>query len=227
MKYDQVAVRDAQRLAFMELAVPKKKVIARDPNDGMWKEMEMANPYFVRPESITVPAVLEQDQLFSAASQQLNWDFSINGQSAANSNLGAGITTANVVLGKNNLAAIYALQIWLREGNRAVTGIRRSRGITPADDSIYTSTVSVKLEQSTLIDKVPGQGFKDVYTNPFEWDQLSGLLLINPVRILTGELGVFNVALNILQPISDLVITAQTFAECRLWIAYGQASAVR
>jgi hypothetical protein len=85
----------------------------------------------------------------------------------------------------------------------------------------------VKFEQSTLVDKIEGQSFRDVYTSPLEFDSNAGLVLWQPLRVVTGELGVFSVNINVLGSMSGVVLSSNIFLSVRPLIVFGQASAVR
>lgn len=220
MKYDHVAMRQAERDAFALLTSPFQVSKTWDETAGAWKESRKKNAYYARPENVTMPVELVQEQAFVNTQNQFAFDFSLNAPQPSP-------VLNNVPLGKNNIAAIYGLRILQGEGANANNRIYRSRGITTNDDSLYNSNISIKMEQSTLIEKVPGQKFRDVFTSPLEFDGNAGLVLINPIRILTGELGFFSGFVTLINSISGLVLSANIFISFRLLICYGQASAVK
>jgi hypothetical protein len=184
------------------------------------KGHQKPNPYYTNPASISMGAQLVQEQPFTNASSTFSFDFSINAPIATS-------TLNNVVLGKNNVLAFYAIQILIGEGANGNNRIYRSRGLTPEDDSLYNSVVTMKFEQSTLIDKMNGLNFRDVGTNANEFWAEAGLHLINPQRVVSGELGVFNLTINLINSISALVISPNLFISARLHGAFGQASGVQ
>lgn len=218
MKYDNVAIQSAERAAFELLTNP---VMVKKLPDGSTQQER--NPYWVTPINVTSPAKLVQEQPFVNTSNTFEFDFSLQAQPAGASAPG----TNNVILGKNNVAVIYGLQILQREGLAAspATGIYRSRGITPNDDSLYNSVIQLKVEQSTLVDKMAGQDFRDVFNSPLEFDSKAGMLLWQPLRIVTGELGTFKIIINILGSISGVVLSPNIFISVRPLIVFGQAQA--
>lgn len=218
MKYDHSAIQNAQRAAFELLTSEYTEILQPD---GTRKRVQ--NDFYVNPENVTSPANMIQEQPFVNTTNQFIFDFSINGQPAGAS----APNTNNVVLGKTNIAVIYGLRLLQREGTDPALTIYRSRGITPNDDSIYNSTISFKYEQSVLVDKMNGQQFRDVYNSPLEFDSTSGLVLWQPLRITTGEIGTFQGIINILGNISGAVISPNLFLSMQPLIVFGQASATR
>lgn len=206
MRFDLQSVREAQRQAFHTLAAPKTKNGQR-------------NPYYTNPANISMTAQLIQEQAFTNQSNQFTFDFSINAPIATT-------TLGNVTLGKNNTFVYYAIQILIGEGANANTRIYRSRGLTSNDDSIYNSIVSMQFESSQLIDKINGHSFRDVGTNANEFWTEAGLSLINPQRVVSGELGKFNLQITLLNSISAVVLSPNLFLSVRLHGALGQATGV-
>lgn len=214
MRYDQVAVREAQRKAFEVITAPTMK-----EKNSAGQICDVANPYWVNPLNVTMPMKMVQEIAWVNTTQQFNFDFSINAPVQIPG------TNNNVILGQNNVFVCYGIQILFGDGANAANRVYRSFGATANDDALYSSLVSIRMEQSTLIDKVNGQDFRDVPNAVTEFNSLDGMLLINPVRIVSGKLGTFTLNLNLLNPISALVISANQFVSARLVGAYGQASA--
>lgn len=214
MRYDQVAIREAERKAFEVITAP-----SMDIKDDTGKICQVENKYWVNPLNVTMPMNLVQEIPWVNTTQNNNFDFSINAPAQVPG------TNNNVILGQNNVFVCYGIQILFRDGASSANGVYRSFGNTPNDDSLYNSVVSIRMEQSTLIDKVNGQNFRDVPNAVTEFNALDGMLLINPVRIVSGKLGTFMLSINLLNPISALVISASQFISVRLRGAYGQASA--
>lgn len=215
MKYDHVAIREAERKAFEVITAT-----ATQEKNANGEICNTANPFWVNPLNVTMPMELVQETPWVNTGQQFNFDFSINAPVQVPG------TNNNVILGQNNVFVAYGLKLLFRDGASSANGVYRSFGNTPNDDSLYNSLVSIRLEQSTLIDKVNGQNFRDVPEGAVtSFNALDGLLLINPVRIVTGKLGTFTLSINLLNPISALVISANQFVSARLVGAYGQASA--
>lgn len=223
MKYDQVAIQNAERRAF-EVLTERKSIVMADAQIAArmsCKEgdaVEVPNKYYVNPINVSNPATLVQETAWVNTGQQLSFDFTINGPNPS-------ATLNNIPLGKNNVFVIFGIQILFGEGANANNRIYRSFGNTPNDDSLYNSIVQMKMEQSTLLDKVDGRNFRDVPSVLTEAHPDDGLLLIQPLRIVTGELGFFSVFINLINPISALVITSNMFVSMRLRGAFGQASA--
>jgi len=214
MRYDQLAVREAQRLALSVITAETVKI-----KDESGNVCDQKNDYYVNPLNVTMPMKLVQEIPWVVTTQNNQFDFSIQapGQVPGTNN--------NVILGQKNVFVCYAIQILFGEGANAANRIYRSFGNTVNDDALYNSLISIRLEQSTLIDKVNGQDFRDVPSVITEFNSLDGMLLINPVRIVPGDLGTFSLFINLLNPIAALVITPNMFISARLVGAFGQASA--
>lgn len=206
MRFDLQSVREAQRAAYHALTKPTLENGAK-------------NPYYTDPASVSIAGTLVQEQPFTNQTNTFVFDFSINAPVAT-------AALGNVVLGKNNVMSIYAIQLLIGEGANANTRIYRSRGLTPNDDSIYNSFWQMKMEQSTLIDKMNGQNFRDVGTNANEFWSEAGLYLINPQRLISGELGTFQVSINLINSIAGVVLSPNLFLSVRLHGAFGQAQGV-
>lgn len=214
MRYDQVAIREAERKAFEVITSPTMQA-----KNSAGDICNVANEYWVNPLNVTMPMKLVQEIPWVNTTQNNVFDFSINAPVQVPG------TNNNVILGQNNVFVCYGIQILFRDGASSANGVYRSFGNTPNDDALYNSLVSIRMEQSTLIDKVNGQDFRDVPNAVTEFNSLDGMLLINPVRIVSGKLGTFALSINLLNPISALVISASQFISVRLRGAYGQASA--
>jgi len=207
MRFDLQSIREAQRQAYRTLSD------ATMP-DGS------SNRFYVPAGQITMGAQLIQEQPFVNTAQSFTFDFSLNAPTKS-------VTLNNVVLGKNNVFVCYAFQLLLGEGATGNNRIYRSRGITPNDDSIYNSNTTLKLESNVVVDKMNGLGYRDVGTNANEFWAEAGLQLINPQRILTGELGTFQTTIELYNSISALVLTPNVFLSFRLIGALGQAVGVK
>lgn len=224
MKIDPQAEQAMQRLAFSVLTARESVVKASAQQAAQFAckegdQVSIPNKYYVTPINVTMPATLTQEIPWVNTNQTLQFDFSINGPQQVPG------TNNNIPLGKNNVAVIYAMQLLFGEGANSANRIYRSFGNTVNDDSLYNSIVQMKMEQSTLVDKIDGRDFRDVPDVITAASADLGKLLINPVRIVTGELGFFSVFVNLLNPISTLVLTAEMFVSMRLKIGFGQASA--
>lgn len=225
MKYDHVAIQDAQRRAF---ALLKERFLVSKVWDGSnWVPSAVENEYVTKATNITMPSHLVQETPWvTTGGQVFKFDFSI---SAPGPNVPGAVvpTTNNILLGQNNTASVYAIKILQGEGETPASRVYRSRGVTPADNALYNSVINMEFENSTLIKNAPGKDFLDQYASIDEFDSNSGLVLINPQRILTGKLGVFQLSINIIQSISTLILTPNTFISAQLYVALGQASATK
>ena len=76
----------------------------------------------------------------------------------------------------------------------------------------------MKLESNTPIDKMDMNLFRD----DGDFVQWSGMVLINPFRILSGRIATLDVIVN-LPNITGLVLTPNTVVSCRLHGALGLA----
>lgn len=224
MKNDQLAVQGMQRLAFGVITNPTVKVVANQQQAvenkcAVGEVVEIRNKYAVDPLNVTMPATLTQETPWVTTTNSFMFNFAINGPDQVPG------TNNNISLGLNNVFVIYGIQILFGEGANAANRIYRSFGNTPNDDALYNSVVQIKMAQSTLIDRVDGRSFRDVPEVLTAASEDLGMVLINPARIITGDLGSFQVFINLLNPISALVITANMFISVRLKGAWGQASA--
>jgi hypothetical protein len=209
MRFDLQSVRDAQRQAFNTLANPSIEVHGQ----------KHKNPYHVAPSNISIGAQLIQEQPFVNSLQTFTFIFDSNAPQPSS-------TLGNVVLGKTNVMCIYGIQLLIGEGTNANNRIYRSRGNTPNDDSIYNSNLILTVEQSNVIDKMNCINFRDVGTNANEFWAEAGLYLINPQRLINGELGKFQITITMYNSISGLTLTPNLFLSLRLHGAFGQPSGV-
>jgi len=214
MKYDQSAIREAERRAFELLTLSTMQ--EKDSNGNL---CEVKNRYWVDPIDITMPALLSQELAWTNANTELEFNFSINGPQQA-----PGVNN-NVVIPQNAVYAIYGLRVRFGDGANAANRIYRSFGLTPNDDALYNSIHSMKFEQSDLIDKIDGQSFHDTPDVATATNMLDGMLLINPVRFITGKLGTFLYKIRMLNPINALVMSANATVKVDLRGAFGPAKA--
>jgi hypothetical protein len=215
MRFDQGAVMEGERRAYNALTSPLIKETYNE--NGMIKTRTIENPHYVPPKLTTSPAMLIQELAWVNTTTTFLFDFSINGPAQT-----PGVNN-NIVLKKNDVFAFYGMQILLATGTNAASFIYRAHGVLPADDSAYNSVLSIKTESSTYIDKMEGQYFRDNAANANEYYGDMGLQIINPVRIISGEMGVFQVVLTLKNPSSALVFSTNTLLSMRLHGVYGQA----
>lgn len=214
MKYNIAVLKDAERLALEHLSTPAFEV--ESVSSGS-KEMQR-NENYVNPKSITSPAFLIQEQAYLAATGQYIFDFSINGP--VNSSV-----LNNRKLPQNNIAAIYGLQLLQGQGDSAVSRGYFSTGFSVNDRAIYNSNLQMKVETDTVIDNFDCQQFNEIQETPGMIDGTSSVVPINPIRILTGKLGTFQIIVTPYNTLSALTLTTSMYLSMRLMCVMGQASA--
>lgn len=217
MRYDPTTVAEAQRRALNTITTPFRKVIKFD-SSGNEDAQIVPNKFWVEPYKVTSPVEIIQEQQVTATKQSYTFSFTWNAPPPT-------AQLNNVVLPKNNVAAIYGLRLLWGLGDTAVNRVYRSSGLTAADNSIYNSTISMKIETDDAINYLDGSSFLDIYDSPNVIDATSGLCLLNPQRILTGEMGIFSVTVQLKNPNSALVYTPSSWLSMRLVTVMGQASA--
>ena len=171
------------------------------------------------PLNMTFPARLRQELPYLNTQSVFKFDFSQKAPDAT-------AALNNVNLGINNLMAVVGIQLLIGTGE-ASNRVYRSFGVTVNDDIIYNgnSIVQLKIEADVLIDIFPTRALRDVGTTATEsWDE-AGMKLISPMRGLHGSLGVFEVSINLGQPIAGFDLTPDTFLSLALWGGIAQASA--
>lgn len=199
MRYDQNALMEAQRRAFTYLTSDKDN-----------------NKYYTDPNRVTESAQLIQEIPFTNGPNSFQFNFASTAPPATP-------ILGNVNLGKTQVFAIYAVQLLIGQGANANTRIYRSRGVTSNDDSIYNSIFQMQAETNVYIDDMNGHNFRDVATNANEFWSESGMTLINPIRVVNGELGKFFCSINLINSIAGVVLTDNLFLSLRLHGALGQA----
>jgi len=216
MRFDQSSIMEAQRRAFAALTSPQKSTNKRGANGKLEKVLEM-NKHYVPSKYCTAPAMLIQELAWVNTTPTFTFDFSINGPGQTPG------TNNNIKIGKNDIFAFYGIQILFGTGTSSASFVYRAHGVLPADDSMYNSFVLIKTESSTYVDKMEGQYFRDNAANANEFYGDMGLQIINPVRIISGEVGTFQVVVQLKNPIAALVLSANTVISMRLHGVYGQA----
>lgn len=218
MIFDALTIYNAQQRAKEILTTPFKETTIFDNNGQVIDKKQSQNEFYVDPFNVIAPVVLIQEQAYVNTTNQFTFDFTWNAPQP-------GPTLNNVVLPKNNVAAIYGLQLLIGQGDAA--NIRQYNAYGPAanDNAVYNSQISMQIESSKPVAMIEGQQFKNVYTSPTQYDQWTGLVLIEPVRVLTGEMGVFQLVVSLKNSISAVVLTPGLWLSARLVCVMGQASA--
>lgn len=239
MRWDQVAIRESKRKAFDVLSKPilTHHVIHHDMNAKTMTAHKKGkeNPFYIEADLVSGPGYLVGEVPFVNTTTSFNFNFSLNGfkhvtASTTVAPLQAGDN--NITLPQNNIFAIYGLQLWLgyqqpdNTGNltSALTQYR-SWGITPNDECIYNSVLSMQIESSTLIDLWDGKAFRENGGIVSEYWNEMGLVLITPIRVLTGKLGKFNFNVTVQNPIANIPLSGSNIVlSMRLWGMNGQKS---
>lgn len=216
MRFDAVALTHQQRRAFAAITSPEIKHSILDAK-GNKVVTKTKNPHFVPPKLATSPAMLIQELPWVNTTQQFNFNFSISGPAQIPG------TNNNIVIAKNDIFCIYGVQLLFGTGTNSADFIYRSHGVLPTDDAAYNSTITMQIESSKYVVNMEGQFFRDNPANSNEYFGEIGLQIINPLRLISGEQGVYSVALNLKNPTAPLVISANTVLSMRLHGVYGQA----
>jgi hypothetical protein len=175
------------------------------------------SPQFkVDPNSITIPAALIQELPLTTKTNQLTF---VYGTKAP---IGTAILN-NVILGDNDIAIVYGIQLLIGQGATVNTREYRAFGPNVQDNVVYNGLISFQLESGLPVTNIDALQFRkeDGTTK----DQFDGAAVINPLRTVTGRISTFNVILN-MPDVSTLVFTPDLFVSMRLLIALGQATAV-
>lgn len=197
-----LAIQNSQRFAFDMLAQP---VVGPNKN--------VKNKYYTDPKNITVPAKLIQEQQLTNGTNVYTFDFSSQApQPSAILN--------NILLGKNQVAAVYGIQFYLGVGSTASNRTYYTYGPLAADNIFYNGNTKIVYEQSSFIVNVSNDEYYKY--DGINRDQDDGLVLIQPLRVISGELGINQVVVS-LPSVSSLTFTSNLFMSCRLHIALGQA----
>lgn len=196
-----LAIQHSQRFAYDMLKSPML-----DKNKNEFKVDE---------KDITVPAVLIQEQQLTTASKTYTFDFSSQAPQAS-------ATLNNQTLPKTSVAVIYGFQMLLGYGALVNTRSYQAFGSALADNVVYNGTTNVQFEQSTFVNQIDNLLYREQDGTTFrQWD---GLVLVQPLRVLTGELGTNKIIME-LPSVTGLVFSSNVFISFRIHIALGNAKA--
>lgn len=170
----------------------------------------------VNPTSITIPAALIQEQPLVNTSNIMTFVF------GTKSPIGTPQLN-NIILGDNDIAVVYGIQLLIGQGANVNTRVYRAYGPNVQDNAPYNGIISFQLESNLPVANIDALQFRkeDGTTK----DQFDGAAVINPQRIITGRISTFNVILT-MPEVSSLTFTSNLFVSMRLLIALGQATAV-
>ena len=192
-------------------------IMQRKAFDLLNAEMAIGSQKFkVNPNSITIPANLIQEQPLTSTKNVLDFTFGTKAP------IGTEVLN-NVVLGDNDVAAIYGVQILIGQGPLVNSRIYRAFGPSAQDNAPYNAQLQFQLETNVSVTQVDTLQFRkeDGTTK----DQFDGAAPINPIRIITGRISTFKVSI-VMKDVSALVFTPNLFVSMRLLVGLGQASAV-
>lgn len=174
-----------------------------------------AKAFKVNPNSITIPAALIQELPLTAANNRL--DFVFGSKAPVGTNV-----LNNFILGDNDIAAIYGIQLLIGQGPTVQNRVYRAFGPAVQDNAPYNAQLQIQLETNVSITGIDTLQFRK--ENGTTKDQFDGAAVINPLRIITGRISTFTVSL-IMKDINASVFTPNLFVSMRLLVALGQASA--
>ena len=229
MRFDTSTLMTMQRKAYAALTAAM--VVEHEPsevkglNGPKVRKIQKQNSHYVPPKLTSSPAMLVQELPWVNSTTNFVFDFSINGP------VQTPLINNNVQIKKNDLFAVYAFQLLFSTGSgtpgttafNSANCVYRSYGVLPNDESVYNSIIQFKLESSVYVDKMEGYLFKDKPNNSNEFYGEIGMQIINPIRIISGELGTVQVIVNLKNPIGALTVSANTMLSMRLHGVYGQA----
>lgn len=200
MKFNQIVLQRSFNDAFNRLA------------SGI--QLPGGNVVKPKAENITAPACIIQEQAFVNTVNNYTFEF---GTSAPAPTAALG----NKILGQNNVMVICALQILIGYGANANNRRYFSRGITQDDNSLYAPSVELllQLESNQPIQKFSTKQFYEEgsYING------SGMVPIQPLRVLTGLVSRFQVVINFPNPITGLTLSNNMFISVQPYGAIGLA----
>jgi len=234
MKTDIVAIRESERLALNLLTSPFSAAAQGTAGAVMGQQLmnqypgyaNMLNPalyyignqFYTDPRLVTMPATLQQELPFTNAG---TYEFNFSSTNA----VGPSATLNNFILPQNNVAACYGVRLRIGYGALGNTRVYQCFGNTAADNSIYNSNIILTIESENQVTNFFVDDFKDVPDNsPNEINKYNGVMLMNPVRLISGKLGVFTMTIKTLSSISALSLSDDAFLSLTLLCAFGQAS---
>lgn len=225
-----LAIRESQRHAFERLAKKyhsRIKLTTVIDKNGKKHEVPDISPgqppiteyYFnewhVNPNNITCPSILVQELPLDGSTNVLTYNFSQTAQQQTPE-------LNNVLLGINDIFIIYGVQVLFGVGAQGVTRQYFTHGLLASDNAVYQgATMAMQFEQSQNIKNIDMNDF--LYTETTDYKSEEVVKLVNPLRMITGRLGTFNITIN-MQALTGLTFTPNAFVSVRLHGALGQAS---
>jgi hypothetical protein len=167
----------------------------------------------VDPKSVTEPATLIQELPLTSLTNLLTFHFGVKSP-------GPTAALNNFQIGENDIAVVYGIQLLIGQGPTVANRIYRSFGPSVQDNAPYNGEMKMILESNIAVTKIDTLQFRK--ENGTARDQEDGLLIINPLRVITGRVSTFDIQV-IMPDVSTTVFTPNLFVSCRLWVALGQA----
>lgn|ERR1700753_220793 len=237
MRYNISAIRDSERLSMNLLSAPFMACNKGDEGAQQGPYWQQAYPSYAyllsanmngyyKPNQfmttsrlITMPGTLKQEIPYTA---QNEFEFNFASQSSPP----ASATLGNITLAENNVAAVYGIRLRIGYGANTMTRTYQAYGNTLSDDFIYQSTSKLTVESENQMTNFNTNDFREVPEDaPTSQDKYSGFMLINPIRLFSGKLGILTFTIRCLSnPVGLVDVTPNAFLECTWFIAYGQAS---
>lgn len=165
----------------------------------------------VDPVNIGIPSMMRQELAFTNTVSKYEFLFDSNAPRKT-------LVLNNLKFGENDVFAIYGIRVAIGVGAQANNRVYRTVGTTANDNSVYNGRTSIDFESSTPIFDIANEAFLDERVET-GW---SGLVLINPLRIVTGKMSKIQLNLD-LGNISGLVLTADQFLSVELHGGLGRA----
>lgn len=167
----------------------------------------------VDPKSVTEPATLIQELPLTNVTNLFVFHFGVKSPLGTN-------TLNNSVIGENDIAVVYGIQILIGQGALVTNRIYRSFGPGVQDNAIYNGEMKMQLESNIAVTKIDTLQFRK--EDGTKRDQLDGAIVINPLRTITGRVSTFDIQI-VAPDISATVFTPDLFLSCRLFVGLGQA----
>lgn len=226
-----LAIQNAERKAFNSLFLPYHEQVKLTPvknnksgrvamlptagADGKPQMEYVENPFHVKGDNITCPSKLMQEIPLNGATNTLTFIFNQNAPIQTP-------TLNNVVLGVNDIFMMYGIQVLFGVGAQGVQRQYYTHGLLASDDALYQGSVmDIQFEQSQSVKNIDMMSF--LYTQGTDFKEEEAVMLINPMRKLTGRLGTFTVTIT-MQSITGLVFTPNAYVRVALLGVLGQAS---
>lgn len=179
--------------------------------------VERPNKFYVTPTQITMPSFLIQELPLTNATPIMTFTFGIGAPERSD-------ILNNYVLGQNDVAQIFGLQLLVGYGATRNVRQYQAYGATIADDVVYRANLLMIFETNNLITELETNNFRT--EDGTTQKQYDGADVINPQRQFSGRVSKVNINLD-LGNIAALIFTPNAFVSMRLLIAKGAAAAVK